>query len=86
MKAVVYQGKEHIAIQQRPIPEPGPGEALIRVMRAGVCGTDMSILAGQHPRAKPSLIMGHEFVGRVQQVDRRRRRICSRATGWWSNR
>jgi len=38
------------------------------VHRAGICGTDLSIVAGQHPRARPGLVMGHEFVGHVEAV------------------
>ena len=66
MKAVVYRGKEDIAVEERPVPVPGEGEVVIRVRRAGICGTDMSIVAGLHPRAKPSLVMGHEFVGTIE--------------------
>lgn len=45
-----------------PEPEPGPGEALIRVERAGICNTDLELLRGYYPF---SGIPGHEFVGRV---------------------
>lgn len=68
MKAVVYRGKEQIAVEERPVPTPGDGEVVIRVKKAGICGTDMSIVAGLHPRAQPSLVMGHEFVGTIEQV------------------
>ena len=65
MKTVVYRGKESIGVEQRPVPVAGEGEVVIRVRRAGICGTDMSIVAGLHPRAQPSLVMGHEFVGTI---------------------
>ena len=68
MKTVVYRGKEQIAVEERPIPVPGEGEVLIRVRRAGICGTDMSIVAGLHPRAQPSLVMGHEFIGTIEEL------------------
>lgn len=68
MKTVVYRGKDQIAVEERPVPVPGEGEVLVRVRRAGICGTDMSIVAGLHPRAEPSLVMGHEFVGTVEQL------------------
>jgi 2-desacetyl-2-hydroxyethyl bacteriochlorophyllide A dehydrogenase len=68
MKTVVYGGKENIQVQQRPEPTPGDGEVVIRVRKAGICGTDMSIVAGLHPRARPALVMGHEFVGTIDQV------------------
>ncbi|NPA26344.1 MAG: alcohol dehydrogenase catalytic domain-containing protein [Chloroflexi bacterium] len=45
-----------------PIPEPGPGEALLRVRLAGVCATDLEMIRGYYPFTG---IMGHEFVGEV---------------------
>jgi len=48
-----------------PIPTPGPGEVLLRLLACGVCGTDVKIAAGKIPTAKTPLIMGHEPVGRV---------------------
>jgi len=68
MKALVYMGEERLEIQELPIPVPGPGEALVRVFSAGICGTDHSILAGTHPRAKAPLIMGHECAGELAEL------------------
>jgi (R,R)-butanediol dehydrogenase/meso-butanediol dehydrogenase/diacetyl reductase len=68
MKAVVFGGKETILIEERPEPVPGAGEVVIRVRKAGICGTDMSIVSGLHPRAKPALVMGHEFVGAIESI------------------
>ena len=67
MKALVYLGKDRIEVQEKEIPRIDDGEALIRVRYAGICGTDLSIIAGKHPRAKPPLIMGHEFSGEVAE-------------------
>jgi threonine dehydrogenase-like Zn-dependent dehydrogenase len=47
----------------RPLPEPPPGEARVRVLRAGVCNTDLELVKGYYPYAG---IPGHEFVGRVE--------------------
>lgn len=47
-----------------PIPEPPPGEALVRVVRAGICNTDLELLRGYYPYTG---ILGHEFVGVVEQ-------------------
>jgi threonine dehydrogenase-like Zn-dependent dehydrogenase len=47
-----------------PIPEPPPGEALVRVLRAGICNTDLELLKGYYPYQG---ILGHEFVGVVEQ-------------------
>jgi threonine dehydrogenase-like Zn-dependent dehydrogenase len=47
-----------------PIPEPPLGEALVRVLRAGICNTDLELLRGYYPYTG---VLGHEFVGLVQQ-------------------
>ena len=47
-----------------PIPEAPPGEALVRVLRAGICNTDLELLRGYYPYTG---ILGHEFVGVVQK-------------------
>jgi threonine dehydrogenase-like Zn-dependent dehydrogenase len=47
-----------------PKPAPAPGEALVRVLRAGICNTDLELLRGYYPYTG---IPGHEFVGQVEQ-------------------
>jgi len=69
MKALVYTGKDKLEIKEQPDPRPEPGEALIRVKTAGICGSDLSILAGKHPRAEAPLIMGHEFCGEIAELN-----------------
>lgn len=70
MKAILYLGANEIQVTQvndKPIPE---GWAKIKVSHSGICGTDLNIYAGTHPRAKPPLIMGHEFSGTLEnEVD-----------------
>lgn len=65
MKAIQFLGAEHIGVCDVPVPEISEGWALIKVSHAGICGTDLNIYAGTHPRAKAPLIMGHEFSGVV---------------------
>jgi threonine dehydrogenase-like Zn-dependent dehydrogenase len=60
MLALYFDGKP--AIKEVPRPEPGPGEVLIRVLLAGICGTDLQVLRGYHGFQG---VMGHEFVGEV---------------------
>lgn len=47
-----------------PVPTPGPAEALVRVVRAGICNTDLELVGGYYPYTG---ILGHEFAGVVEQ-------------------
>ena len=67
MKSIVYEGTQQVVATQRPIPEVGEGEVLIKVAYAGICGSDMFIYQGTHPRAQAPLIMGHEFSGVIEK-------------------
>ena len=64
MKAAIYAGTNSVETIVREIPEPTSGETLIKIESVGICGTDIAIFSGKHPRAKAPLIMGHE-VGAV---------------------
>jgi threonine dehydrogenase-like Zn-dependent dehydrogenase len=67
MRAAVFLGKGRIEIREVPRPEPGQGEALIKVTQTTICGTDVHILKGEYP-VKQGLVVGHEPVGRVEAV------------------
>lgn len=67
MIAAVLQGPRELRLQSRPGLEPGPGEAVIRVQAAGLCGTDYRIWTGDRVVSYPR-VMGHEFVGTVLAV------------------
>jgi propanol-preferring alcohol dehydrogenase len=56
---------------QRPIPEPGDGQLLVRVRACAVCRTDLHIVAGELPFPKMPLIPGHEIIGVVEAVGAR---------------
>lgn len=60
MLALYFDGAPEL--KKVPTPEPGPGEVLVRVSLAGICGTDLQILKGYHGFHG---VMGHEFVGMV---------------------
>ncbi len=65
MKSIEYKGTQSVEVGEKALPEVGPGEVLIKVAYAGVCGSDMIIYQGVHPRAKAPLVMGHEFSGTI---------------------
>ena len=67
MKALVWTEKEVVELQERELPDYS-GKVLIKVAYAGICGSDVSVYLGKHPRAKTPLVMGHEFVGTVDAI------------------
>lgn len=69
MTALVWKDVDKVEPQKTSIPRPQPGEALLRVHSAGICGSDLGIYAGKHPRATRPLIMGHEFSAEVVEID-----------------
>ena len=69
MKAALWMGPESIVVKEIERPTPGPGEALVKVAYGGICGTDLMIYLGKHPRAKAPLAMCHEFSGTIVSAD-----------------
>lgn len=67
MRAAVFIGKDRIELREVPRPEPGPGEALVKVTLTTICGTDVHILKGEYP-VKQGLVVGHEPVGRIEAL------------------
>ena len=65
MQAVTMTAVDEIAAGQRPDPEPGPDEVLIKVQATAVCRTDLQILRGDLPTHRLPLIPGHQVVGEV---------------------
>ena len=65
MRAAVLVTLERIHIEERPIPQPGPGEALVRVHYVAICGSDQACFWGRESSADEPVVMGHEFSGRV---------------------
>ncbi|HEY8524737.1 MAG TPA: zinc-dependent alcohol dehydrogenase family protein [Acidimicrobiales bacterium] len=57
-----------LAFGERPDPEPGPGEVLVRVSVCGVCRTDLHLAEGDLPVHRPATVPGHEVVGRVERL------------------
>jgi L-iditol 2-dehydrogenase len=70
MLAAVYHGPNDIHLEERPMPEIGSDEILLKVLYAGICGTDLRILHGIHRKYTPGTVRipGHEVVGEIVQV------------------
>lgn len=67
MKAAVFVEKGRIVLEDKPIPDIGPQDALIRVTTTTICGTDVHILKGEYPVAR-GLTIGHEPVGIIEKL------------------
>jgi len=65
MKAILCREPRQLEIVERPVPVAGPGEALVRVRRIGICGTDMHIYQGNQPYFVYPRVMGHELSAEV---------------------
>jgi propanol-preferring alcohol dehydrogenase len=69
MRAMVLEKpKAPLALRDVPKPKPGRGQLLVRVSACGVCRTDLHIVDGELPSPKLPLILGHQIVGRVEQL------------------
>jgi alcohol dehydrogenase len=69
MKAFVYLGPGKKAVEERPKPEiTAPADAIVRITKTTICGTDLHILKGDVPTCQPGRILGHEGVGVVESA------------------
>ena len=69
MKAFVFRGPGQKALENRPKPELlGPNDAIVKITKTTICGTDLHILKGDVPTCTPGRILGHEGVGVVDHV------------------
>lgn len=69
MKALVHDGHGSIALKDRPRPAlQNPSDAIVRVTRSTICTSDLHIVRGAVPRALPDTVLGHEFVGIVEEA------------------
>lgn len=67
MKAAIFVEPGRIVLDEKPIPEVGPLDALVRITTTTICGTDVHILKGEYPVA-PGLTIGHEPVGIIEKL------------------
>ncbi len=66
MKAAVFHGQGDLRVEERPVPEPGPGEALLRIKYCGICGSDLE--AYRYGLYEPGIVIGHEIAAEVAAV------------------
>jgi len=69
MKALVYRGPGQKALEDRPKPQIlDPGDAIVKIAKTTICGTDLHILKGDVATCAPGRILGHEGVGTIEAV------------------
>ena len=69
MKAALFYGEKDIRVEDRPTPEPGPGEVLIGIKSAGICGSDLHNYRGNRPSTNDvPWEQGHELSGVVEAL------------------
>lgn len=69
MKALVYEGPGKKSLEERPDPQlAAPTDAIVKIIRTTICGTDLHILKGDVPTCTPGRILGHEGVGVIEET------------------
>ena len=68
MKAVICQEPDKLVLKEIDRPVPAPHEALVRVRRVGVCGTDLHAFKGRQPFFTYPRILGHELAGEIESI------------------
>ena len=63
-----YADSKTIAVEDVPIPEPGPGEVLVKVAFCGICHSDLSLINGTFPAMRPVVTQGHEASGTIAKL------------------
>jgi 2-desacetyl-2-hydroxyethyl bacteriochlorophyllide A dehydrogenase len=68
LRALLCIEPGRLAVVERSRPTPGPREAVVRIRRAGVCGTDLHIYEGSHPYLEYPRVIGHELSGEIAET------------------
>ncbi|WP_411156281.1 alcohol dehydrogenase catalytic domain-containing protein [Nocardia beijingensis] len=69
MRAMVYRGPYKVRVEEKDIPPiEHPNDAIVRVQRAAICGSDLHLYHGMMPDTRVGMTFGHEFIGVVEQV------------------
>jgi threonine dehydrogenase-like Zn-dependent dehydrogenase len=70
VRALVWHGGDELRVQELPEPFPGPGEVVLNVRLAGICGSDLHAYRGHAGARRPPLVLGHEAVGTLEAEGR----------------
>ena len=69
MRAMTYRGPYRVRVEEKPDPRiEHPNDAVVRVERAGICGSDLHLYHGMMPDTRIGHTFGHEFIGVVEQI------------------
>ena len=68
MWAISVREPNHLSLVEAERPAPNPNEVLVRISRAGICGSDIHIYRGHNPFARYPRIIGHEAIGRIEAI------------------
>lgn len=63
VRALIWHGGDALAVEDLPDPSPGPDEVVLKILLAGICGSDLHAYRGHHGARQPPLVLGHEAVG-----------------------
>ena len=67
MRAAMTVSPRQMDLVDLPVPQPGPGQVLLRVRMVGLCGSDVHLFLGDHPYARFPQVQGHEFCGVIEE-------------------
>src|SRR3712207_9370095 len=69
MRAMVYRGPYRVRVEEKDRPSiEHPNDAIVRVTRAAICGSDLHLYHGMIPDTRVGMTFGHEFIGVVEEV------------------
>jgi 2-desacetyl-2-hydroxyethyl bacteriochlorophyllide A dehydrogenase len=69
MKAIVIEKPGQVTLQEKPVPRPGRGEALLKMKKGGICGSDLTSYRGQNAYVSYPRVPGHEFSAEIVEIE-----------------
>lgn len=76
MKAIFIREPGKVSLEEVPIPERNENEALIRVVKCGVCGSDVTAYRGTNPTIEYPILLGHEVSGIIEEIGENAKGLC----------